>query len=102
MLSAFWGKTPQQAPPPPAEEPKVTYRLVVDRPTVVEEVKEVVPPPPEPEPEVEPEPLAPGEKLVLIGVKVRPDTKKTLGELASLAGVTVSTYVRNVLEKVRR
>jgi hypothetical protein len=38
------------------------------------------------------------EKLVLLGVKVRPDTKKRLEELASLAGEPVSAFARNTLE----
>ena len=96
MLSALWGKTP----PPPVEKSPVVVETPFPAP-VAEVVKEaaVIP---EPEMAEEPAPLAPGEKLVLLGVKVRPDTKKTLGELASLAGVTVSTYVRTVLERVRR
>jgi hypothetical protein len=46
--------------------------------------------------------LTPGEKLVLLGVKVHPDTKKRLCELASVAGVPVSAYVRSVLENATR
>lgn len=100
MLSSFWGSKPQQ-PTAPSQE------VVEPSPEVVEEVKEmaVVAPSSAPEPIIEDlviAPVPPGEKLVLLGVKVRPDTKKTLGELASLAGVTVSTYVRGVLERVRR
>lgn len=40
----------------------------------------------------------PSEKLVLLGVKVRPDTKKRLEELASVAGEPVSAFARKTLE----
>jgi hypothetical protein len=101
MLQSLWGKTPQPAPPPPVVEPKVTYRLVV-APDPVEDVAEVALPLPLPEPESEIEPPTGAEKMVLLGVKVRPDTKKTLMEMASIAGVTLSSYVRSVLEKICR
>lgn len=104
MLSSFWGK-PQQTPPPaPVEEPKPQPRFVlcVETPNGVEEVGSVQDGKDAPPEEVSPIPLAPGEKLVLLGVKVHPDTKKRLGELASVAGMPVSAYVRNVLESSTR